>query len=1336
MIKTITPLYVIIALLCAIIPTCSQAQTLRTSTVQIINDLHPDAARTFRSVSGLGKNSSCGVDTVYYPWYKTTAFNSISLNTTNSGNTFAQWYNADQPVTISGFSFYGWISDTALAARSSVVTLICRIYAAGPDSLPLGSPLGSAIVNVDSTFGGGLLSNLHKQAVFSSPVTTNLPYVVTVETSSATNVSLISNNWNTTTTTAPNGRNEWLSSVKIGNNFYRSYNINVGGPIFNADFIFQPYVSYNLDADFTISGCNNGGNQITFTNTSSSILFDKFYNLRAFQGIPQFSCMWTYGDTSGTFYALNGSKIYNRTMPYTATLKDTILGWRVGCVDVESKVVGVTPAPPGVSSNSPLCSGATLRLYADTIASATYYWTGPNGYTSTQQNPVLSNIGITAIGNYLAQAIIGGCTSTVASTYVNVITTLSASSNAPVCVGQTLNLSISSIAGATYSWTGPNNFSSSQAAPSIAAATAADSGVYSVSVSLAGCGTLGPYSIVVPVNRIPAMPVATSNSPLCAGDNLNLSSPAYPGGTYTWYGPNGYVSTQRNPLRPSAQSSFAGNYTVSVLVNGCTSPQGSVSVTINNVPQAPAAGNNGPLCSGQSLSLTASAISGATYAWTGPNNFSSALQNPTRTNLTTLDAGSYSVIATVNGCASVSANTSVAITNSTPTPVVSNNGPLCPGQNLQLSASAISGATYSWTGPNGFTSSDQNPSISNITLADAGIYSVTALTTGCGTSTAGSTTVVINTLPSAPSISNNGPLCDGSTIRLTAGTITGATYTWTGVNGFTSSDQNPEITNANSADAGDYTLYVSVGGCGNSPVSTTTVKLNRIPSAPLASSNGSVCLGDSIKLSGAGINTGPNATYKWTGPNNFNSALANPFITNTNSVHAGIYELVVTDSNCASPASSVNVSLKPIPQAPVASSNSPLCEGGPILLTSSAIANATYEWTGTNGYKSTSKNPVILNSNQNLSGGYEVVSIVNGCRSIPASTTVLVNALPAKPSLPDSIMKCENGSVEFSAQSSAGVSYSWSGPGGFTSSLQNPTINGLKQSHAGSYQVIATSLSCASLPAATKLIINTPPPAPVVTTNPTSGQGCAGDSLQLFATFVANASYQWSGPAGFGSSIERPIIRRISTVNSGEYSVVITRYGCASEPGKVQFNVNNLPVTGEITAPDQVIKDQTHTFSVNGPLTSTYTWKISTGGTIVSGANTSSINAKWQISTSAATISVFQTNVTGCRGDTQSITFPVLKEAVGLNDFAFKAGEVNIYPNPANGIATLGFDLLKPEHATIRFTNLIGQQVLSDSRMIHEKEEVLYDVSMLKTGAYFVTVEINGERKTMKLMVD
>ncbi len=104
-------------------------------------------------------------------------------------------------------------------------------------------------------------------------------------------------------------------------------------------------------------------------------------------------------------------------------------------------------------------------------------------------------------------------------------------------------------------------------------------------------------------------------------------------------------------------------YIVSANVLGCTSTNSAfVSATPMCVPPAaPAAGNNSPLWPGMTLNLTASTVPGASYSWTGPGGFTSTNQNPSVTNISAAGSGSYAVTATVGGCVSVPAPTTVTV---------------------------------------------------------------------------------------------------------------------------------------------------------------------------------------------------------------------------------------------------------------------------------------------------------------------------------------------------------------------------------------------------------------------------------------------------------------------------------------------------------------------------------------------------------------------------------------------------------------------------------------------------------------------------------------------------
>jgi hypothetical protein len=285
---------------------------------------------------------------------------------------------------------------------------------------------------------------------------------------------------------------------------------------------------------------------------------------------------------------------------------------------------------------------------------------------------------------------------------------------------------------------------------------------------------------------------------------LNLTTPTSTGSTYAWTGPSGYTSTSQNPTRTNVTTAMAGTYTVTVTNGGCTATS-SVTVVINASPTATATANT-PLCTGATLNLSTPAVTGATYAWSGPGGYTATTRNPSRTNVTTTMAGTYTVTVTNGGCSATSSVT--VVINTSPSALATANSPLCTGETLNLTTPAVTGATYAWSGPNGYSSSAQNSSISNVTMSMAGDYEVVVNIGSC--SATSTVTVVINTTPTATA-TNDGPLCEGNNLNLNTPSVSGAIYSWTGPNGFTSAVNNPTITSITSSDAGLYEVTVTVG---------------------------------------------------------------------------------------------------------------------------------------------------------------------------------------------------------------------------------------------------------------------------------------------------------------------------------------------------------------------------------------------------------------------------------------------------------------------------------------------------------------------------------------------
>lgn len=163
----------------------------------------------------------------------------------------------------------------------------------------------------------------------------------------------------------------------------------------------------------------------------------------------------------------------------------------------------------------------------------------------------------------------------------------------------------------------------------------------------------------------PAAPVATSNSPLCGGSTLQLSTPTVQGATYAWTGPNGFTSSLQNPTLSSVTSANAGTYNVKVSKDGCTSSQGSVTVSVTTPSGAFTASTTTPLIN-QAVTFTPT-TTGATYAWTfaGATPSTSTSTNPSATWST---AGTFSASLTVtqNSC-TASSSQSIVVSDATPT---------------------------------------------------------------------------------------------------------------------------------------------------------------------------------------------------------------------------------------------------------------------------------------------------------------------------------------------------------------------------------------------------------------------------------------------------------------------------------------------------------------------------------------------------------------------------------------------------------------------------------------------------------------------------------------------
>lgn len=261
--------------------------------------------------------------------------------------------------------------------------------------------------------------------------------------------------------------------------------------------------------------------------------------------------------------------------------------------------------------------------------------------------------------------------------------------------------------------------------------------------------------------------------------------------------------------------------------------------------------------------------------------------------------------------------------------------------------------------------------------------------------TAGSGFTNCGILP--PNTSNNGPICEGDTLKLTANYMPNAVYLWSGPNGWSSYAQNPKIPNATAAYSGTYTLNITIGTQISPPTQTTAVVKPKPHLVPIADT---ICIGDTATIKVSGANS-----YLWT-PGNFttNTLKLAPTIT-TN------YKVVGTTNGCKD---SVNTFIKVNPLPIVSVNNASICPDKPTTL----IAHGAhiYEWS--NGIIGDS---IIVSPTAQLTNYTVVGTDINTCIDT-AFATVSVYPLPTI-QLTSNTTICAGSQATLTAE--GGVSYSW-----------------------------------------------------------------------------------------------------------------------------------------------------------------------------------------------------------------------------------------------------------------------------------------------------------------------
>lgn len=267
---------------------------------------------------------------------------------------------------------------------------------------------------------------------------------------------------------------------------------------------------------------------------------------------------------------------------------------------------------------------------------------------------------------------------------------------------------------------------------------------------------------------------------------------------------------------------------------------------------------------------------------------------------------------------------------------------------------------------------------------------------------------------------NGNHFCAGDTLILQANSIQGATYDWTGPNGFTASGQNVQITPLNPTHIGTYIVNGTFGACLVEP-DTIFIEVDSIIPVSIFANDTIFCEGDSLFIFS---NLTSNQNFNWNTPNGATLVSDTLFINNLSSSDEGLYSINGSNVLCPFVSDSVFIHINTPPDIQIVANDTIFCEGDTLLLSTTYIPNLNYFWNGPNGFFNQQQNAQI-NPLQVLSSGLYVLNGNDGvCNTVPDSIQIIVYQDPIILIDPNEINICIGDTINLSC--SGGELYNWS----------------------------------------------------------------------------------------------------------------------------------------------------------------------------------------------------------------------------------------------------------------------------------------------------------------------
>ncbi|NPD83162.1 PKD domain-containing protein [Lentimicrobium sp. L6] len=643
------------------------------------------------------------------------------------------------------------------------------------------------------------------------------------------------------------------------------------------------------------------------------------------------------------------------------------------------------------SSNSPVCEGNTIELYASPDGGS-YTWLGPNDYISTEQNPIITNATEDHIGTYTLHVSTSEGSSNPTSIFVDVSESAVADySFTSACAQQATQFTDLSTSNSEISWSwdfGDGHSSTEQNPEHIYSY----SGVFEVTLTIDNGGCIDNITKSVTVTEIPTANFSYSfdNGVECGESEIQFTDESLFENTVTWnwdFG-DGNISNIQNPT----YTYFTGGiYTVTLTIENENACSHSISQSISIYEPPNIYFSFTEDCENQATFFNDSDHINmeTTTSWFyefGDNNTSSQ-SNPSHV----YDApGDYNVTFSItdeNGCSN-SITRSVKVFHN---PIANfSNNTVCEGKTTLFNNLSYCPSSYTpvnswyWDFGDGNTSIEENPS-HTYSIQNNNYFNVTLTvetTAGCSSSLSKTVEILESPQTEFSYQFNNGAPCQFSEIQFidestsSQGNI--ETWNWFFGNGDNSNQQNPNYTYTNS---GTYSVELRVGnsgGCYSNSIQTIEI----IGSPEVDFSFTEVCLGsttdfiDSDYSNSSEINSW---SYEFGDGNTGNSSDPSHTYTSTGEyfVHLEVFDIY----GCSN---SVSHSLN-VFEVPVADFSYDLsCQSNPTHFTdlSTIISQSTpinqWSWSFGDGGSSSNQNPSYI---------YPPTSVINYNVSLEVGTS-------------------------------------------------------------------------------------------------------------------------------------------------------------------------------------------------------------------------------------------------------------------------------------------------------------------------------------------------------------